>query len=55
MSTVGVFGVSGTALFEQRKNGNTFVTISLTGLIPGEFYPASINLSSVATVGGGVL
>jgi hypothetical protein len=55
MSTVGVFGVSGTALFQQRKNNNTLVTISLTGVIPGEFYPASINLGSVSTVGGGTV
>ena len=55
LSTVGIFGVSGTALFEKRKNDNTLVTISITGVIPGEFYPASINLGSVATVGGGTV
>jgi hypothetical protein len=55
LSSVGVFGVSGTALFQKRENNNTLVTISLTGLIPGESYPASINLGSVATVGGGTV
>lgn len=46
-------GVSGTALFEKRTNGQTLVTISLSGTIEGEMYPATINIGSVATVGGG--
>lgn len=46
-------GVSGTALFEKRLNGNTFLTISLIGGISGDSYPATINLGSVASVGGG--
>lgn len=53
LSLVGTFGVSGTALFEKRMNGNTLLTISLTGTIPGETYPATINLGSVSSVGGG--
>lgn len=53
LATVGAFGVSGTALFEKRVNGNTLVTISLTGTIDGDEYPATINLGSVATTGGG--
>jgi len=53
LKTKGSFGVSGTALFEKRVNGNTLVTISLIGTIPGDFYPATINLGSVASVGGG--
>lgn len=51
--TVAGFGVSGTALFEKRVNGNTLVTISLTGVIAGEDYPATINLGSIESVGGG--
>jgi hypothetical protein len=51
--TIGAYNVSGTALFEKRVNGNTLVTISLTGAIAGEVYPATINLSSIATLGGG--
>lgn len=47
------FGVKGTALFQKRTNGNTLVTISLSGVIAGQSYPASINIGSVATVGGG--
>ncbi|NDP22339.1 MAG: superoxide dismutase family protein [Paludibacter sp.] len=43
-------GVTGTALFEKRKNGNTLVTISLVGVISGS-YPATINIGSIETVG----
>ena len=53
LETRGDFGVSGTALFEERENGNALVTLDLDGTIAGEFYPATINLSSVATIGGG--
>jgi hypothetical protein len=53
LSNLGTFGVSGNALFEKRKNGNTLVTLDLDGTIAGEVYPATINLSSVATIGGG--
>jgi hypothetical protein len=53
LGNVGAFGVSGTALFEKRQNGNTLVTLNLSGTIAGEVYPASINLSSTATIGGG--
>ncbi|MCX6285899.1 MAG: hypothetical protein NTY96_02130 [Bacteroidetes bacterium] len=53
LDTIGGFGVSGTALFEKRVNGSTLVTITLTGAIAGELYPATINLGSIANVGGG--
>ncbi|MCF8268257.1 MAG: hypothetical protein K9I69_09225 [Ignavibacteriales bacterium] len=53
LDTIGVFGVSGTALFEKRLNGNTLMTITLIGAIAGEIYPATINLGSIETVGGG--
>lgn len=53
LTTLSTFRVSGTALFEQRVNGNTLVTISLTGTIAGDMYPATINLGSIASVGGG--
>jgi hypothetical protein len=55
LDTVGSLGVSGTALFAQRTNGNTLVSISLTGTLAGGVYPAGIYLGSVATVGGGPL
>jgi len=53
LDTVAALGVSGTALFEKRVNGNTLVTLSLKGTIDGQVYPATINLGSIATIGGG--
>jgi hypothetical protein len=53
LDTVSSYGVSGSALFEKRVNGNTLVTIAVSGTIPGDIYPASINLGSIASVGGG--
>jgi hypothetical protein len=53
LNQVGEFGVSGTALYEKRLNGNTLLTLTLTGMIPGEVYPATINLGSIESVGGG--
>jgi len=53
LTTQGNFGVSGTALFQKRVNGNTLVTISLNGTIAGDIYPASINQGSVTSVVGG--
>jgi len=53
LNTVDEYQVSGTALFQERVNGNTLVTISLNGTIAGQTYPASINLSSTSTIGGG--
>lgn len=53
LDTIGTYGVSGNALFEKRVNGNTLVTISLAGAIGGDVYPATINLGSISSVGGG--
>ncbi len=53
LDTIAALGVSGTALFEKRVNGNTLVTLSLTGAINGDVYPATINLGSITSVGGG--
>lgn len=53
LGKIGIYGVAGTALFEKRENGNTLVTISLTGTISGDYYPGTINLGSIASVGGG--
>ena len=50
---IGNYGVSGTALFEKRLNGSTVVTIDVDGLLPGKTYPATINLGSITSVGGG--
>jgi hypothetical protein len=53
LDTIKPFGVWGNALFEKRENGNTLVTLTLDGTIAGEVYPATINLSSISTIGGG--
>lgn len=53
LSTVGTFGITGTAMFEKRVNGNTLVTLSMVGLLPDVYYPATINIGSTATIGGG--
>jgi hypothetical protein len=53
LDTVGTYNVKGSALFEKRVNGNTLVTITLSGTIAGESYPATINLGSIASIGGG--
>jgi Cu/Zn superoxide dismutase len=50
-------GVSGTARFDKRKNGNSLVTVDLTtgGVLPSGSYPAYINLGSVSTIGSPVI
>lgn len=53
LSAVGSYNVTGFATFEKRVNENTLVTIDLSGTIEGASYPATINLSSIATLGGG--
>ena len=53
LSTISPYGVSGTALFEKRANGNTLLTVSLNGAIAGVEYPATINLGSIESVDGG--
>jgi len=53
LDTVGTYGVSGTALFEKRVNGTTLLTLTVTGIIANGVYPATINLGSITTVGGG--
>ncbi len=53
LNSVGIYGVSGTALFEKRVNGNSLLTITVTGAIADESYLATINLGSIETIGGG--
>lgn len=53
MSTIGTYAVTGSALFEKRQNGNTLVTLSMIGLIADINYDATINLGSIASIGGG--
>jgi hypothetical protein len=51
LSDAATFGVTGTALFEKRINGNTLVTLTLSGTIDTDVYPASINVGSITTTG----
>ncbi len=53
LAEFGTSGVSGTALFEKRKNGTSLITISLNGTLAGGTHPAVIHIGSTATVGGG--
>ncbi|QBA65671.1 CHRD domain-containing protein [Muriicola soli] len=46
-----VAGISGTALFEERVNGTTLVTIQLTGTPEGGSHPAHIHENDIATTG----
>ena len=48
-------GVSGTATFEKRKNGNTLITLDLQGTVDGGDHPAHIHANDAATGGGIVL
>ena len=48
-----VMGISGTALFEERQNGETLITLSLDGTPDGGEHPAHIHFNS-ATEGGGI-
>ena len=53
MGVIGNYGVSGNALLQRRLNGTALLTISLNGTIEGNTYPATINLGSISSVGGG--
>jgi Cu/Zn superoxide dismutase len=53
LDAVNSSGVSGKALFEQRKSGHTLVTLSLNGTIVGGEHPSHIHLGSTSTIGGG--
>ena len=46
-----VVGISGTALFEERVNGTTLVTLELIGTPEGGSHPAHIHENNVATTG----
>lgn len=48
-------GVSGTAVFEKRKNGKAQITLSLQGTVDGGDHPAHIHANDAATGGGIVL
>ena len=47
--------ISGTATFAKRTNGETLVTVSLTGTTAGESHPSHIHANSAAQGGGIVI
>jgi hypothetical protein len=53
LGVIDAYGVSGTALLQKRLNGDALLTLSLNGTIAGNTYPATINLGSISSVGGG--
>jgi hypothetical protein len=55
LAELGGSGVSGTAVFEKRKNGKTQITLALTGTTAGGDHPAHIHANDAATGGGIVL
>jgi hypothetical protein len=53
LDAVNASGISGTALFEERKSGHTLITLSLNGTLASGDHPAHIHLGSTSTIGGG--
>ncbi|MDH4298925.1 MAG: CHRD domain-containing protein [Cyclobacteriaceae bacterium] len=47
--------ISGSAIFEKRKNGTTLVTVELTGTNAGDSHPSHIHANSAAQGGGIVI
>ncbi|WP_179008321.1 CHRD domain-containing protein [Winogradskyella forsetii] len=55
LATVDVAGISGTAEFTKRVNGEALATLSLVGTPDGGMHPAHIHAGSVATAPGGII
>ena len=55
LDTKDIPGVSGTATFEERKSGETLVTLDLEGTLIGGDHPAHIHAGSVADAPGAIL
>jgi len=53
LNQVGASGVSGSALFQKRANGNSLVTVTLIGTNEGGIHPVKMRAGSVESVGGG--
>lgn len=53
LNEVDVPGVSGTATFSERVNGETLVTLSLINTTPGDSHPSHIHMNTAA-MGGGI-
>ncbi|MFD1095729.1 hypothetical protein [Salegentibacter chungangensis] len=54
LSTKDVAGIMGTAMFSERVNGETLVTIMLTGTPADGMHPAHIHMGSVAEAPGDI-
>jgi hypothetical protein len=53
LNQVSASGVSGTVLFQKRTNGDSLVTVSLSGTNEGGNHPVRMRAGSVESVGGG--
>jgi hypothetical protein len=54
LSSADVDGIMGTAMFEERVNGETLVSIMLEGTSDGGMHPAHIHVGSVADAPGDI-
>ena len=54
LNTLDVPGIMGTAMFEERVNGETLVILSLENTVDGAMYPAHIHMGSVADAPGDI-
>ncbi|WP_197051651.1 CHRD domain-containing protein [Salegentibacter sp. Hel_I_6] len=54
LASVDVAGIMGTAMFEERVNGETLVTIMLDGTPDGGEHPAHIHVGSIADAPGDI-
>ena len=55
LAEVDVPGISGTATFSERVNGETLVSLDLSGTVSGGTHPAHIHAGSVAMAPGDIL
>lgn len=53
LSAVNASGVNGSVMFQERVNGNSLVTISLSGTNDGNSHPVVIRSGSIESIGGG--
>lgn len=54
LASIGESGVSGTATFQERENGETLVTLALEGTEEGAEHPAHIHMGAVADAPGAI-
>jgi len=53
LTPVSPYTVTGTALIEKRVNGNTLLTLTVNGSVPGAVHPAEMRVGDIGTIGGG--